>query len=81
MARYGFVIDLKSRRVEVTGIVHQPYEEWMKQIARNLIDWVDGEIFVFNHAGVFDHAGVRLQARVLDRGHIRFAGRVIRAGE
>ena len=33
-----FVIDLKSRRVEITGIVRQPNGEWMKQIARNLTD-------------------------------------------
>jgi len=25
-----FVIDLKTRRVEIAGIVHQPYEDWMK---------------------------------------------------
>ena len=37
-----FVIDLKTRRVEVAGIIQQPYGEWMKQIARNLIDVVDG---------------------------------------
>ena len=37
-----FVIDLKTRRVEVAGIIQQPYGEWMKQIARNLLDVVDG---------------------------------------
>ena len=37
-----FVIDLKTRRVEVAGIIQQPYGEWMKQIARNLTDVVDG---------------------------------------
>jgi transposase InsO family protein len=37
-----FVIDLKSRRVEIAGIVHQPHEAWMKQVARNLTDVVDG---------------------------------------
>lgn len=37
-----FVIDLKSRRVEITGIVHQPYDAWMRQVARNLTDVVDG---------------------------------------
>jgi hypothetical protein len=31
-----FVIDLASRRVEIAGIVHQPHEAWMKQVARNL---------------------------------------------
>ena len=28
-----FVIALETRRVELAGIVHQPYEDWMKQIA------------------------------------------------
>ena len=37
-----FVIDLKSRRVEVAGIVQQPHEAWMKQVARNLTDATDG---------------------------------------
>jgi transposase InsO family protein len=44
LVRYSvlFVIDLKSRRIEIAGIVQQPYEAWMKQIARNLVDAVDG---------------------------------------
>jgi hypothetical protein len=37
-----FAIDLRSRRVEVAGIAQQPDGEWMKQIARNLTDAVDG---------------------------------------
>ncbi len=37
-----FVIDLETRRVKIAGIVHQPYGEWMKQIARNLTDLFDG---------------------------------------
>jgi putative transposase len=37
-----FVIDLKTRRVEIAGIVRQPDGEWMKQIARNLTDVDDG---------------------------------------
>ena len=37
-----FVVDLETRRVEIAGIVHQPYEDWMKQIARNLTDAIDG---------------------------------------
>lgn len=40
---YVFVImDIQTRKVQIAGIVHQPYEEWMKQIARNLTDMVDG---------------------------------------
>jgi transposase InsO family protein len=37
-----FVIDLKSRRVEIAGIIRQPDGEWMKQVARNLTDACDG---------------------------------------
>ncbi len=37
-----FVIDLKTRRVEIAGIGHQPYDDWMKQMARNLTDAIDG---------------------------------------
>jgi hypothetical protein len=37
-----FVIDLATRRVELAGIVHQPHEAWMLQVARNLTDVVDG---------------------------------------
>ncbi|TDI36478.1 MAG: transposase [Acidobacteria bacterium] len=37
-----FVIDLKTRRVEIAGISHQPHDEWMKQMARNLTDAIDG---------------------------------------
>jgi putative transposase len=37
-----FVIDLKSRTVEIAGIVRQPDGDWMKQIARNLTDAGEG---------------------------------------
>ena len=37
-----FVIDIKSRRVQIAGIVRQPHGAWMKQVARNLTDGVDG---------------------------------------
>ena len=38
-----FVIgDVASRRVELAGLVHEPHEAWMKQVARNLTDRVDG---------------------------------------
>ena len=36
------VIELKSRAVEIAGIAVDPGEEWMKQVARNLTDPVDG---------------------------------------
>ena len=37
-----FVIALKTRTAEVAGIAAHPNEEWMKQMARNLTDSVDG---------------------------------------
>ena len=36
------VMDLKTRRVEIAGITHQPYDAWMTQVARNLTDMVGG---------------------------------------
>jgi len=37
-----FVIDLKTRRIEIAGIVRDPNGNWMQQVARNLIDADDG---------------------------------------
>ena len=37
-----FVIDLKTRRVEIAGISRGPDGEWMKQVGRNLTDCDDG---------------------------------------
>ncbi len=37
-----FVVELRTRRVEIAGIIHQPYGEWMVQAARNLTDAEDG---------------------------------------
>ena len=37
-----FVLELKTRRVKIAGIHHQPYGQWMEQVARNLTDAVDG---------------------------------------
>src|SRR2546427_610829 len=37
-----FVIDLASRKVEVAGICRQPDGLWIDQMARNLLDAVDG---------------------------------------
>jgi hypothetical protein len=37
-----FVIDLRTRRVQVAGIADQPSAAWMVQIARNVTDGVDG---------------------------------------
>jgi len=37
-----FVIDLSTRRVEIAGIAPVPNGLWMRQVARNLIDDVNG---------------------------------------
>jgi putative transposase len=37
-----FVIDLKTRRVEIAGILPRPNCEWMGQVARNLTDCDEG---------------------------------------
>src|SRR3954471_6469240 len=37
-----FVIDLESRRRAHRGVIRQPHGAWMKQVARNLTDPVDG---------------------------------------
>ena len=36
------VIDYETRKVEIAGMIPQAYEGWMKQIARNLTDPIDG---------------------------------------
>ncbi len=66
------VMDLKTRHVEVAGIVREAYEEWMLQVLRNLTDAVDGFLLGKTHlimdrdpiftAGVRDmlrHAGLK----------------------
>jgi len=47
--RYAVLVamDLQSRRVNIAGIVPEPYEDWMLQVLRNLIDGVDG--FLLSH--------------------------------
>jgi len=44
LVRYSvlFVMELKTRAVEIAGITCQPTEAWMKQIARNLTEAEDG---------------------------------------
>jgi putative transposase len=37
-----FVIRLATREVQIAGIVPEPHGEWMKQMARNLTDGLDG---------------------------------------
>ena len=44
LVRYSvlFVIDLKTRCVQIAGIAHDPHGAWMEQVARDLTDAVDG---------------------------------------
>ena len=44
LVRYAvlFVIELRTRRVEVLGIAHEPGGEWVANVARGAIDGVDG---------------------------------------
>jgi hypothetical protein len=37
-----FIIDIQTRRVHIAGIERQPNGAWMKQVARNITDGVDG---------------------------------------
>ena len=37
-----FIIDIETRRVEIANISHQPHQELMNQIARNLVDDEEG---------------------------------------
>ena len=39
---YLFVIRLATREVQIAGIVPEPNERWMNQMARNLTDSWDG---------------------------------------
>jgi hypothetical protein len=50
------VMDLQSRRVQIAGIVREPYEDWMFQVLRNLIDSVDG--FLLPHHEERPHQGL-----------------------
>ena len=43
------VMDLKTRHVEVAGIVREAYEDWMVQVLRNLTDVVDGFLLGKTH--------------------------------
>ena len=67
-----FVIDLKTRRVEIAGIVTSPDGTWMRQIARNWTDSEDGfllrsryllqdrdPIFTKGFREILDGSGVR----------------------
>ncbi len=66
-----FVIDLKTRRIEIAGILRRPDGAWMNQIARNLTDCDDGflngtrylihdrdPLFTASFRGVLESSGV-----------------------
>jgi transposase InsO family protein len=66
------VMDLKTRRVEVAGIVREAYEEWMVQVLRTLTDAVDGfllekihvvmdrdPVFIADVRNMLRHAGAK----------------------
>ena len=44
-----FVMELKTRRVNIAGITSQPNERWMMQIARNLTDCCGGFLVGKSH--------------------------------
>ncbi len=60
-------MDLKTRHVEVAGIVREAYEKWMIQVLRKLTDAVDGFLLEKTHV-IMDRdpiftAGVRNMLR------------------
>jgi len=65
-----FVIDLKTRRVEIAGITATQNGEWMQQVARNLIDR-DGGFLVDSRHLIHDRDPLFTRA---------FAGTLRRAG-
>lgn len=70
------VMDLESRRVQIAGIIREPYEEeWMFQVLRNLIEAVDG--FLLSHVYlIMDRDPVFTQETALASGKLgsnRFA--------
>jgi putative transposase len=74
LVRYSVlvVMELETRRVHIAGIVHNAYDAWMKQMARNLTDPVHGflkdvrylihdrdPLFRYGFADVLKAGGVR----------------------
>lgn len=63
-----FVIRLATREVQIAGIIPEPNGPWMKQMARNLTDGLDGFLFgcrylIHDRASVFsEDFGMILQA-------------------
>jgi hypothetical protein len=56
-----FVIRLVTREVHIAGIIPEPDGPWMKQVARNLTDGIDGFLsgcryLIHDRASVFNEA-------------------------
>ena len=60
-----FVIDLKSRRIEIAGIDATPNGEWMQQVDRNLIDCEDDFLVDSRHLRHVRHPGVATRSTPL----------------
>ena len=60
-----FVIEVKSRAVQIAGVRIAPDGDWMKQVARNLLDPVDG--FLRNATYLIVPVGTALSGRPPDR--------------
>jgi hypothetical protein len=84
-----FVIDLQTRRVQIGGVVRQPYGAWMRQVARNLTDGADGfligkryllhdrdPLFTDEFRGVLAAAGV-MPAPACAQSRLEFGGRTL----
>lgn len=67
-----FVIRLATREVKIAGIVPEPHGQWMKQMARNLTDGLDGflagcrflihdrsSLFTLEFGMILENAGIR----------------------
>jgi transposase InsO family protein len=53
-----FVIRLATREVQIAGIIPEPHGRWMKQVARNLTDGLDGFLagcryVIHDHSSLF----------------------------
>ena len=53
-----FVIRLATRKVKIIGIIPEPYNEWMKQMARGLTDCDSGFLVGYRYL-IHDRAGVK----------------------
>ena len=53
-----FVLRLATRQVHLAGIIPEPHEQWMKQVARNLTDGLEGFLggcryLIHDHSSLF----------------------------